>query len=235
MQTVEFSKMNLDDDDVVLDLGCGEGRHAIGLSALNARLRCVALDKNIVDVKTAQQRWREFAPSADHCPLFMQADGEQLPFAENSFSKVICSEVLEHIANYEFFLAEIQRVLKPGGLLAISVPRAWPERICWWLSREYHEVDGGHLRIFRERELQGKVRELGFDLLSRHWAHALHVPYWWLRCMWWREGKQHWLVRTYHRFLLWDLFSKPTLTRILERVLNPLMGKSVVMYFRKRP
>ena len=37
----------------------------------------------------------------------------------------------------------------------------------------------------------------------------------------------------YHRFLVWDLMDRPAFTRALERVLNPVMGKSVVMYFQK--
>ncbi len=155
----------------------------------------------------------------------------QLPFADNSFDKVICAEVLEHIPNYQAMLLEVRRVLKPGGIFAASVPRFFPEWVCWQLSDEYHEVEGGHVRIFTSKKLRNSIESLRMRRFARHWAHSLHVPYWWLRCLFWRKGEQASLVRTYHKFLVWDLMQKPALTQWLDRLLNPLMGKSVVMYF----
>jgi hypothetical protein len=61
----------------------------------------------------------------------------------------------------------------------------------------------------------------------------LHAPYWWLRCLFWRgDGEQHWLVNAYHQLLVWDLMRGPWITRWLDQILNPLLGKSVVFYFR---
>jgi hypothetical protein len=124
--------------------------------------------------------------------------------------------------------------LRPGGLLCASVPRRWPERICWALSEAYHLVPGGHLRIFQASELRREIETLGFNHYHRHWAHALHAPFWWLKCVFWSTQDDNSLVRLYHRVLVWDLMERPWLTRTIERLLNPLMGKSVVMYFRKR-
>jgi len=132
-------------------------------------------------------------------------------------------------------LGEAKRVLAPGGILAVSVPRAWPERICWWLSRAYHEVEGGHIRIFRATKLREDIERLGFTRFFQHGAHALHVPYWWLRCLFWNRGADFAPVRWYHRLLVWDLMCRPRLTRLLDTLLNPLLGKSVVFYFSKDP
>ena len=161
------------------------------------------------------------------------ANALELPFADNTFDKVICSEVLEHIPDYRGALREIERVLKPGGLFCASVPRRWPEQICWALSEEYHLVPGGHLRIFNGTDLRGEIERLGFNHYYRHWAHALHAPFWWLKCLFWKTRDSNWLIRQYHRLLVWDLMERPAFTRVLERMLNPLVGKSVVMYFRK--
>jgi len=144
---------------------------------------------------------------------------------------VIISEVLEHLPDADGALSEARRVLRPGGQLAISVPRFVPEWICWQLSRDYHAVPGGHVRIFTERSVTTAVRAQGFRVLTRHWAHALHTPYWWLQCALWSRRERSRLVNAYHRFLVWDLMERPPLTRWLERVLNPLIGKSVVIYF----
>ena len=164
---------------------------------------------------------------------FVRGTGHTLPFPDNTFDQVICSEVLEHIPDYPSFLQEIQRVLKPGGLFAVSVPRYFPEWVCWQLSDAYHEVEGGHVRIFRANDLKQRIQSMNMKFLARHWAHSLHVPYWWLKCLFWDNAEEHFLVKQYHRLLVWDLMQQPWLTQTLDRLLNPILGKSVVMYFRQ--
>ena len=236
MQTVDFDHFPLERGDRLLDLGCGEGRHVIA-AYLAAEVDAVGVDLSFTDLKSAQHKARDFVVEADDPENrslgLASADALRLPFADNSFDKVICSEVLEHIPDYRAALTEIRRVLKPGGLLCASVPRRWPEKICWALSDAYHQVPGGHLRIFRARELRGNIESLGFKHYHRHWAHALHAPFWWLKCLFWNTQDSNWLVRQYHRLLVWDLMERPALTRIVERCLNPVVGKSVVLYFRK--
>jgi SAM-dependent methyltransferase len=231
MQTVDWRHFPLQPGQRLLDLGCGEGRHAIA-AQVHEGADVLALDLSLADLRAARERQ---APFADARPdaLFaaVNASGLALPLADHSVDAVVCSEVLEHIEDYAAVLAEIRRVLRPGGQLCVSVPRAWPERICWWLSRAYHEVPGGHIRIFRRRELQSQVEALGFRCYRRHGAHALHAPYWWLQCLFWRGRDSNPLVRLYHRFLVWDLLRAPRLTRWMEALLNPWMGKSVVLYF----
>ena len=236
MQTVNFDHIPLERGDRVLDLGCGEGRHVIA-AYLAAEVDAIGVDLSLADLKNAQVKAEDFLTDSageDQRSLGLaSADALRLPFADNSFDKVICSEVLEHIPDYRAALTEIRRVLKPGGLLCASVPRRWPEKICWALSDAYHQVPGGHLRIFRARELRGNIESLGFKHYHRHWAHALHAPFWWLKCLFWNTQDSNWLVRQYHRLLVWDLMERPALTRIVERCLNPVVGKSVVLYFRK--
>lgn len=235
LETVDFHRLRLSPGDRVLDLGCGEGRHAI-TAYLASCVHVIGLDLSAEDLSTARSRAHDFqipeSNDDDGRRLdFLKASGLQLPFADGTFDKVICSEVLEHIPDYSAVLDEIRRVLKPGGLLAVSVPRFGPEWICWQLSDAYHEVEGGHVRIFRRRELQRAVERVGMYCFASHWAHGLHSPYWWLRCLFWSSGERNWAVRTYHRMLVWDLMKKPAITRVLETLMNPLWGKSVVMYF----
>ena len=91
----------------------------------------------------------------------MEGDALALPFPDESFDVVIISEVMEHIPDDKGVLAEMVRVLKPGGRIAITVPRYGPEKVCWTLSDAYHEVEGGHIRIYKADELLGKIREAG--------------------------------------------------------------------------
>ena len=234
MQTVDFQHFPLQAGDRVLDLGCGEGRHVISVY-LEQAVDAVGVDLSLRDLATTRDKFHEFVEKTaqDRSFILSSANALCLPFADNSCDKVICSEVLEHIPDYQGALREIQRVLKPGGLFCASVPRSWPERICWAFSEEYHLVPGGHIRIFDGGELRDDIEELGMRQYHRHWAHALHVPFWWLKCLFWKTQDSNWLIRQYHRLLVWDLMEHPPLTRWLEKLLNPLMGKSVVMYFRK--
>ena len=106
--------------------------------------------------------------------------------------------------------------------------------ICWALAPGqggYADQPGGHVRIFAAEALKADIAGLGFRFLGQHFAHGLHSPYWWLKCAFW--GRDHVLVRLYHRFLVWDLMQRPWLTRALEALANPIMGKSVAFYFRK--
>ncbi len=236
MQTVEFDQFPLMPGDRVLDLGCGEGRHVIA-TYVAQEVDAVGVDLSHTDLVAAQSKFDDFidleATQGERSFVLAAANALQLPFADASFDKVICSEVLEHIPDYRGALAEIRRVLKPGGLFCASVPRRWPEKICWALSDAYHQVPGGHLRIFKAAELQKEIESLGFQFYHRHWAHALHAPFWWLKCLFWDTQDSNWLIRQYHRLLVWDLMDKPAFTRVLERCLNPVVGKSVVLYFRK--
>ena len=98
---------------------------------------------------------------------------------------------------------------QPGGALVASVPRYWPERLCWALSDAYHANEGGHIRIFRAARLNRDIEALGFRRYRRHWAHALHAPFWWLKCLLWERQHESRLVALYHRLLVWDLMEGP--------------------------
>ncbi len=162
-----------------------------------------------------------------------QADALCLPFRDGSFDRIIAAEVLEHIPSDGIAMEELARVLAPGGRIALTVPRFGPELVNWILSDAYHNVEGGHVRIYTRSVLLARMCSAGLVPQGWHHAHALHSPYWWLRCLVgpWRDD--HPLVQAYHRLLVWDIVSHPPLTRNLESWLNPVIGKSLVVYAEK--
>jgi SAM-dependent methyltransferase len=162
-----------------------------------------------------------------------QGDALQLPFADGEFDRVVASEVLEHIPADIPAIAELARVVRPGGTLAVSVPRWLPEIINWQLSEEYHQVEGGHIRIYTDKELVDKVTRAGLVLEGKGYAHGLHSPYWWIKCAVGVTNDRHPLARAYHRLLVWEIMKQPTALKVAGRVLDPLIGKSMVLYFRK--
>src|SRR5579863_2988021 len=149
----------------------------------------------------------------------LSADATSLPFPDGAFDAVIAAEILEHLPNDAAAMAEITRVLRPGGTVAVTVPAWLPERICWALSSEYHEVPGGHVRIFTRAELTAKLTAAGLQVTGSHHAHGLHSPYWWLKCAVGVHNDHHPAVRAYHRLLVWDIMKRPAVTRLAERAL----------------
>ncbi len=234
MQTIRFNNLELEEGSSVLDMGCGEGRHTIGLF-IEKKINAFGFDLSIDDLNIARSRLRDFPSVKEDSAacLFGVSNINKLPFAEGAYDSVICSEVLEHVDSPEESIRELVRVLKPGGILALSVPRFLPEWICWRLSEGYQNMPGGHVRIFKHSTLKHLATEAGVVYEKFHWAHGLHSPYWWLQCLFWNTRENSKLIKIYHQFLVWDLMKKPLFTKILEFILQPLIGKSLVMYFRK--
>ena len=236
MITIEFKRLSISPGERLLDIGCGSGRHAGEASRLQG-VTVIGADRNFPDLIEARNRLNFI----EHCGengggnrALSAADITALPFADESFHHVICSEVMEHIPDHATAARELARVLKPGGNLAVSVPRFLPERICWWLSQDYYSANGGHVRIYRKEGISGLFREQGLTQKgSHHYAHALHTPYWWLKCLVGPSRTDASIVNLYHRLLNWDIMEKPRITRTLDRLMNPVLGKSLVLYFKK--
>jgi SAM-dependent methyltransferase len=194
----------------------------------------VGVDLCEQDLVTAKGRIEDMQPHAPKGVVgFAAGDAAALPMADDSVDVIIASEILEHIPNYLSVLEEAMRVLKPGGRLCVSVPRQWPEWICWQLSEGYRTTPGGHIRIFDATHLRREIQQQGFTYAGRGSAHALHAPYWWLKCLFWQREHEPWVVRAYHKLLVWDLMRRPWLTRAFDALFNPILGKSIVFYFRK--
>lgn len=236
MLTVDYTKLGVRAGDRLLDLGCGFGRHAYQAARLGAEV--VAFDAGADEVRQVQDTFGAMAVAGELDAEAtrvgaVQGDALRLPFADGSFDRVIASEVLEHIPEDEAAMAELSRVLRPGGSMAVTVPRCGPELVNWALSDEYHNVPGGHVRIYCRSELVSRLQGTGLKAVGSHHAHGLHAPYWWLRCLVGPTNDNHPAVAAYHRFLVWDIEKAPMLTRFADRVLNPLVGKSLVVYLVK--
>ncbi|MDP8937223.1 MAG: methyltransferase domain-containing protein [Actinomycetota bacterium] len=237
MLTVDFARLGLRAGERVLDLGCGGGRHAFEAARQGARV--VALDRDAAELKDAAAMLAEMAKAeelpAGTAATAVNGDALALPFADAAFDRVVAAEVLEHIPADAGALAELARVLRPGGTMAVTVPRWFPERVCWALSSDYHApaVPGGHVRIYRSAQLAARLEAAGLRVRASHSAHALHSPYWWLKCAAGVGRDDVWAVRQYHRLLVWDITTGARPVRMLERALNPVIGKSLVVYAEK--
>ena len=237
MLTVRYDQLGVQSGDRVLDMGAGAGRHAF--EALRRGARLVALDFGIDDLRKAAStlyamELEETLPpgATSSC---VNGDALRLPFTDASFDRVIASEVMEHIPDDRCAAAELARVLRPGGTIAVTVPAFGPELVNWALDSDYHAPGavGGHVRIYRKSEITERLRTAGLNITGSHRAHALHSPYWWLKCAVGVNNNENFFVKKYHELLVWDLMKKPLATQIPEKVLTPVLGKSLVVYARK--
>jgi ubiquinone/menaquinone biosynthesis C-methylase UbiE len=154
--------------DRILDCGCGRGFYLLFIGRLEPACTLYGADMDPAVLAQARQH----LPSTVH--LF-QSDALHLPFPDGFFDKVICSEVLEHLPDDRAGLRELRRVLKPAGVLAITVPNhGYP---FWWdpvnKTREalgvgpvrkgfWAGIWANHVRLYRQEELVARVQEAGF-------------------------------------------------------------------------
>jgi SAM-dependent methyltransferase len=232
MLTVDFDRLGLESGDRLLDMGCGGGRHAF--AGLRRGATVVALDysegelKDVRGVVGAMLEADELPPGTQWGTV--NGDALNLPFTDGSFDVIVASEVLEHLWATEWAMAELVRVLRPGGRIAVTVPTELPERVCWALDRGYHDVPGGHVRIFKRRDLEARLVRAGLTLTGRDHRHGLHSPYWWIRCAGGVDNPDRFLARRYHELLVKQITDDPRWLATVDRVLNPVIGKSLVVY-----
>jgi len=228
--TVDLERLKVNPGDLVLDAGCGEGRHCFGMLSRGARV--VGFDLDHTAMRDASKRLRKEAKAAASLGEMAQGNIFQLPFADETYDRVICSEVMEHVHSYQNAAIELARVTKPGGRLAITIPTETSEQLYLRLGDEYFESPGGHIRIFKPKELAKALARAGLSTLGVGFAHGFHTPYWVLRSiMHLPNADDSALVRGYHNFLI-----RATGSRLMERLeqgLNFVCPKSLILYAEK--
>ncbi len=234
MLTVDYELLELQDGERVLDLGCGEGRHTWEACKRNAGIFC-GLDLDHVSLtKGRLVLWEMDQQGASKGQwLLIRGSILRLPFKDGTFDKIICSEVLEHIPDDLHAITELKRVLKDDGVLAVSVPSYLPEAICWKISDEYHNTPGGHIRIYKARELRSKLKENNLHIYAVRRKHALHSFYWISRCLFGPGNDKAFFPSLYHKFLVWDMKTNYRGVKLVDDILNNVFAKSIVFYARK--
>lgn len=156
------------DDRLILDCACGRGFY-LNMYRYVSACCLVGLE---LDADVIQKARR----NVGHLPHITLTRGNiyALPFPDNHFDGVILSEILEHVEDDVAGLREVLRVLKPGGVAAITVPNAhypflW-DPINWTLERVFgtHIQRGplagiwaNHVRLYRREQLRAAVEDAG--------------------------------------------------------------------------
>jgi len=232
--TVNFKLFRIEDGDNFLDVGCGEGRHSFEAFRLGSRMVC-SLDMDDVSLRKTQyvlhyMGTQQVSNGSWHV---MFGDALRLPFKDESFDKIICSEVLEHVADDDRGISELVRVLKPGGSLAVTVPTYLTEAVYWALDEDYYNHPGGHVRKYKAQELISSLRRHNLAVYAIRYEHAFHTIYWLLRCIFGLKNEKARVPALYHKFLVLQIVTRSKFAQRMERIFNFVFPKSIVIYTRK--
>ena len=231
MDTFEFSKLNLKKINTAVDVGCGNGRHLKSLSHKINNAQIIGIDHSHTDIVNLSSEFQDINCKNNNTYEFINHDIRNLPLKGSSQDLVICSEVLEHVPNYEAVLAECYRVLKPAGVLLISVPTYTPEKLCWLFSKKYRQTPGGHIRIFKKDQIMESFNKLKLNLFNYHRQHSFHSIYWILRSK--NNMEESDFLKSFHGLLVKQMFGQAQTSAFIEKMLNPLFGKSECFYLTK--
>jgi ubiquinone/menaquinone biosynthesis C-methylase UbiE len=177
--------------EAFLDAGCGDGRY---LAALAGELpeRRAGFDLSERILETARQR-----VAAD----FRQGNLEAIPFADGEFELVLCSQVIEHVLHAEAAVAELARVLRPGGTLIISTDNARN-----YVSKTINAPRAAAVRVLGLRGARGRIESPAVAYTHRSFRALLEAG-----------GFTVERVETFRFHVMWPLDVAP-LTRALNTV-----------------
>lgn len=165
----------------ILDVGCGTGAAVIEMKKLFGReVEVVGLDVIKVQLDIARQRAKEYGVTAE----FHWYDGKQFPFSNHSFDAVYSSDVLGHVQNVPFWLDEIQRVLRPSGVIALFAESKLGRHafLRKWLLKQGVNTDPHaqfHISLYSKQELRELLLGAGFIIEKMYtavWAKLLVHP-----------------------------------------------------------
>jgi len=175
-----FEWIDPQDDDLILDCACGRGFY-LNMFRYVSACRLVGLELEWPVIRKAQR-------NVGHLPRLMlnNANMYALPYADHTFDAVILSEILEHVERDVDGLREVYRVLKPGGVVAITVPNAnypfWWDPINRTLENLFHThisrgplagIWANHVRLYTPEQLRSAVLAAGFSIEEeRAFTHA---------------------------------------------------------------
>jgi SAM-dependent methyltransferase len=160
-------------DDIVLDVGCGHGGKAAFCARLGAHIYLVDIDEN--EIRGAM---RALANQGAATLNPIVSDSNPLPLPDGFATRIIASEVLEHVDDTAGFLAELVRVGRPGCLYLLTVPDPVAEGLQKQLAPPLYFEKPNHLRIIGRDEFAQMVTDAGLEIVHRG-SNGFYTALWW--------------------------------------------------------
>lgn len=215
-------------DDVLLDVGCGDGGNVHFCGMRGAKI--IIADIDAAKVEATRQRLSDTPARDIECHV---TDCNPLPIADATATRVVSTEVIEHVDDPAQFLSELVRVGKPGAMYLLSVPHSSSENLQIGIAADEYFQKPNHIRIISEEQFKTMVSDAGLEIIS----HSQHGFYWsvWMLLFW--EAKvdlnnpDHPLLN--HWAETWQaLLSSPRGAQI-KQALDSVIAKSQIIIARK--
>ncbi len=161
-------------DDVVIDVGCGDGGVASFSAGQGAHV--ILADIDAEKVMAAAARIATLGPRQVDTHV---TDADPLPIADGSVTRVVCTEVLEHVDDPAILMRELVRVGKPGALYLISVPGGEHEQLQRDLAPDFYFQKPNHVRIFTSDSFAALIEDAGL-VIERRMSTSFFWALWWL-------------------------------------------------------
>jgi len=231
MLTVDFDRLAVREGDITLDAGCGFGRHSVQFFTRGASVFSMDLDlESLKKTRFAIAQMRNDESKGTY--MVHTGDALNLPFKDGTFDRIICSEVMEHVVDDNRACAELSRVLKKNGRVAITVPTIFSEAIYDCLTYEYFTSPGGHVRKYFPKQLADIMRQNGLEIYAVDFKHSFHTVWWMIRSVVGLHNGNHPFTKAYHGFLHRMLLSN--FMRKVENFFNKFFSKSLILYAWKK-
>lgn len=148
-----------DNPQKILDVGCASGWFLNEMSKKFPKANCVGIDPYKEAILHGKKKYKNLK--------LVNADGHKIPFSDESFDLVICTEVLEHVVNPRIVIQEIKRVLKPNGTAIIEMDSGnllfrfiW----FWWTNIRNGVWKDAHLHPFTAKKLESIIKKGGLKI-----------------------------------------------------------------------
>jgi SAM-dependent methyltransferase len=216
-------------EDVVVDIGCGDGGNARFCATRGAKLILADIDPACIANASAK-----LAEVPDHKPFECYVtDSDPLPIADGVATRVVCTEVIEHVDSPAGLLAEMARIGRSGARYLITCPDPGAEAIQQRLAPPAYFARPNHLRIVAREELISWVEAAGLVVEARS-SHGFYWSMWWT--LFWAcdvsfENPRHKVLD--HWALCWDALLKQPEGEKIKHALDDLMPKSQIVIARK--
>jgi len=168
-----FKGVSISPDDVVVDVGCGDGGALSFCATRGAHVIGIDVDEEVI----ASVRKRLTDSPARRMEFFHNTD-PVLPLADETASRVICTEVLEHVDDPTQVMAELARIGKPGARYLLSVPDALQENLQKLVAPDSYFQKPNHVRIIGRDEFEDLVRNAGL-VVEQHEYYGFFWSIWW--------------------------------------------------------
>ncbi len=223
-----FRGMSIGSDDVVVDVGCGDGGSILFCARKGAR--AVAIDLDPGTLAKTKAKLDDIEPGRHEAHV---ADASELPLPDAFATRIICTEVLEHVDDPQKVLGELVRIGRPGARYLLSVPDALQENLQKHVAPPLYFEKPNHIRIIEREQFAQWVGDAGL-IIEQQSSYGFFWSIWW--ALFWacdvdlehpdHPALQHWTAT-------WKAILDSPKGLSLKQNLDRFMPKSQVIVARK--